>query len=133
MLPDSYRELFDALVAKTSRGEVNWSRSPQTDTFVVSFSDFGLSIDTGSDPFSNRSYVAIRLINDQGRIADSFWIEDGDQEWEAAFQLYLGAKRKAHRIDVTVKKVLGELRKSGAVGEPPAEPPSQDQFDDLPF
>jgi len=100
MLPDSYRELFSALAAKTARGEVNWTRSPRTDTFVVSFADFGLSVYTGDDE-RGESFVLFKLINDKGRDADSFFVAESEPEWEAAYQLYAGAKRKAQRIDLT--------------------------------
>lgn len=129
MLPDSYRELFSVLAAKTGRGEVNWTFSPRSGTFVVSFADFGLSVYSGEDE-RGETFILFKLINDKGRDADSFFVSESDSDWEAAFQLYAGAKRKAQRIDLTIEKVLGELRKPGPVGEAPSEPVTDD---DLPF
>lgn len=130
MIPEAYRSLFNMLAAKTRRNEVNWSRSPRQDVFVVSFATFSLSILTGTDDSDRAAFVQIRLINDQGRDADSFWIGDSEAEWEEAIELYQGARRKAHRIDLTLERVLEELRKPGPVGEPQQQ---TDSDEDLPF
>jgi len=128
MIPNQYRELFDVLATKTTRGEVNWTKSVRRDAYVVSFAQFGLSMYLGNDE-QGSTFILFKLINDQRQDADSFFIDESEAEWEAAFQLYSGAKRKAQRIDLTIDKVLEELKKPGIVGEAP----QGDEDDSLPF
>ena len=132
MIPDTYTELVSKLYQKTDRGEINWIPTAKKEGFLVSFKDFSLSIAEGYDTNDQESFVFIEIYGARGKVIDSFYVGEDEEEWGKVNAIWSGARRKALRIDEAIKLISAELDSEGEVGEEiltDVPPPD----DDIPF
>jgi len=114
-IPAIYNEVMYGLLMKTKANEVLWNTTTNNNTFIVYFNKFNLSIQQRFN--DNETWVNVELINNDGNKIDGFYIENGDDDWEKAEELYSLARRSALSINVAIQEMLAELSKIGVIGK----------------
>jgi hypothetical protein len=131
MTPE-YAELLTELHAGTLNNRVNWQPTSAEDQFLVYFQSFSVGVKFFS-PQNNPDNIRFTMHDVSGKIIEQFWIQDGDDDWQVAWETYAGARRRARGIDAALQTILGELRSGRDVGqEPPSAPPEEDD-EEVPF
>ncbi|MDP2047085.1 MAG: hypothetical protein Q8L00_12840, partial [Deltaproteobacteria bacterium] len=114
--PNTYQEIFDMLVERTSRAEVDWKPTSSENTFIVNFQGFSLSITHGST--LGLPFIKFEIRDSQGLKVDSFIIEEIEKYWEKASGLFSLARQQALKIDKAIAVISDELKKAKKVGSP---------------
>lgn len=139
-IPELYTNVIDGLLTKSRKNEVVWNATTDSNTFVVYFNSFSLSIRKNSDNNFNNSHeewVTVELINNNGEKIDSFFVEEGDDNWQVINELFALSRRSALSIDTAIKEMLNEINKKEIIGKKnPSNNNSTkkgDFIDDIPF
>lgn len=128
MIPDIYQAIFDKLVARTQKGEVNWKPTTKENTFLVNFKEFSLSITRGQyADADSMEYVQFQIRNNVGKTIDDFYIDQTYYGWSETNELFNNARRKALNIDRAVDIISKELESGLFVGK------DTKKNDDVPF
>jgi hypothetical protein len=113
---EKQKKLIALLLKKTQRGELDWSEAIGKEAFQVSFKENSVRIRaTPNQSSPEESDYEVALLNDEGRIVDSFTdIDLGNTENEsAAKQRIFAATRDlydlARRTALGSEKVLNEI------------------------
>lgn len=138
MIADEYVSLVGKLLDRTKSGEVNWKSTANENEFMVYFKKFSLSVSSSYDNHSQEEQYVISLRNESGAEIDRFWLEPHEEQWKTASELYIGARRKALKIDDALSLIMSELESDGSVGlEEKPEKKNKSGFedfdDDIPF
>jgi hypothetical protein len=138
-IPALYSNVIQGLLQKSQENSVVWNTTTDSNTFIVYFNKFSLSIRQNYNNDFNNNYhetrITVDLINnDDGDKIDGFMLEDGDDDWSTISTLYTLARRSALSIDTAIKEMLTEINKNGVIGKKKENPSSNDGFaDDIPF
>ena len=120
MIPNAYKEIFDKLSEKTSRGEVDWKPTSSESTFIVNFTGFSLSMTYGRNVLEQTKYVQFIIRDSEGMKVDSFTITHKEPIWDTAHSLFYKARQQALKIDKAIAVISEELdipKKVGAKEE----------------
>jgi hypothetical protein len=138
-VPKLYNDVISGLLQKSQKKEVIWNTTTDSNTFIVYFDKFSLSIrQKCRGDFNNpETWITIDIINDDGENIDGFEIEEGDTDWNEIIELFTLARRSALSIDNAIQTMLTEICKSGIIGKKKDDDntsSSNDSFvDDIPF
>jgi hypothetical protein len=121
-----YLELLRELHSGTAGNRVNWQQTSAEDQFIAYFRDFALAIKYTS-PRNEQDHVRFSMHDESGKMIEQFWVTEGDEEWQAVWEIYSGARKRARGIDKALTTILGELKSGKQVG---GEPPSTGLMDD---
>jgi len=141
-IPALYSEVIYGLLLKTKENCVTWSTTTDSDSFIVYFNKFSLSIkqiygSTFNNYGSREEWFNLELINKNGDKIDGFTIDETDEDFAKIKELYTLARRSALSIDTAIQEMLTELNKDGVIGKKKKDNKSSnndDSFsDDIPF
>lgn len=138
-IPSQYSKVIHGLLQNSQENSVVWNTTTDSNTFIVYFSKFSLSIRQHSNSDYNNNYhetwITVDLINnDTGDNIDGFMLEEGDEDWNNISELYTLARRSALSIDTAIKEMLTEINKNGVIGKKKENASNGDSFaDDIPF
>lgn len=116
MIPDTYKEIYDILVKRTSAKEVEWKPTSNESTFIVNFPGFSLSMSYGKDLFTQEYYINFVIRDSEGMKVDSFKVEKGEADWIISLNLFAEARQQALKIDKAIAVISDELKRAKKVG-----------------
>lgn len=129
-MANSYQDLARRLAMRTTQGRVKWQRTAREDEFIVYFESYALSVRLTA-PVHDPDYCTFAIRNITGEEVDRFIVEEGDELWPLARNLWAGARRKALRIDEALAGILEELDTKEIIGE--EAPTLTDEDEETPF
>jgi hypothetical protein len=134
-IPVQYNDVIQGLLQKSQENTVVWNTTTDSNTFIVYFNNFSLSI---RQHYNNETWITVDLIkNDNGDKIDGFMVEDGDDDWGIISELYSLARRSALSIDIAIQEMLTEINKSEVIGKKNNDTGKSSNsdgfFDDIPF
>jgi hypothetical protein len=121
-IPVQYNDIIQGLLQKSQESSVVWNTTTDSNTFIVHFNNFSLSIRQHYNSDFNNNYhetwITVDLIkNDNGDKIDGFMLEEGDNDWGTISELYTLARRSALSIDIAIQEMLTEINKSEVIGK----------------
>jgi hypothetical protein len=140
-IPVQYNDVILGLLQKSQESNVVWNTTTDTNTFIVYFDNFSLSIRQHYNSDFNNNYhetwITVDLIkNDNGDKIDGFMVEEGDDDWGTISELYTLARRSALSIDIAIQEMITEINKSEVIGKKKKDNESSNAngfVDDVPF
>jgi hypothetical protein len=140
-IPVQYNDVIRGLLQKSQESNVVWNTTTETNTFIVYFDNFSLSIRQHYNSDFNNNYhetwITVDLIkNDNGDKIDGFMLEEGDNDWGTISELYTLARRSALSIDTAIQEMLIEINESEVIGKKKEDTESSNAngfVDDIPF
>ncbi len=127
-----YQELLRALHVRTVEGKVNWQRTSSDVTFVVYFQGFSVTVKPGNSN-DEGDYIVFILRDDAGKVVDQFFVYESEDEYDLATQMYWYARRRALKIDIALKTILGELSSGKVVGNTSDRAVQNEDDEEVPF
>ncbi|RFP14762.1 hypothetical protein D0T23_12235 [Duganella sp. BJB475] len=78
---------------------------------------FKLVLDIGNDYERKLAYVTFALTEKNGKMLDIWRVDEGSEEYDFLYDMYLRARRKALGIPQRLDSIREELRKSNILGQ----------------
>ena len=125
-----YIDLFNELHSGTVSGRVNWQSTAGDEQFVVYFEQAAVTTRFFTSD-NGVNTVKFTLHDPAGKTIDQFYVYDSEEEWERAWEMYSGARRRARGIDTALQTILAELKSGNVVGK--GSEPTEDDGEDVPF
>jgi hypothetical protein len=141
-IPVQYNGVILGLLQKSQKSNVVWNTTTDSNTFIVFFDNFSLSVRQHYNSDFNNNYhetwITVDLIkNNTGDQIDGFMLEEGDDDWDTISELYTLARRSALSIDIAVQEMLTEINKSEVIGKKKKDNEKSSNagnfIDDIPF
>jgi hypothetical protein len=141
-IPVQYNDIIQGLLQKSQEGDAVWNTTTDTNTFIIYFNNFSLSIREHYNGNINNDYhetwITVDLIkNDNGDKIDGFMVEERDDDWNTISELYTLARRSALSIDIAIQEMLAEINKSKVIGKKNKDNEKSSNIDgsadDIPF
>jgi len=116
-IPNDYRDICEMLLEATKKGLVNWIE--EAGTFEVRLPEYNFEIWSGTDELGQRSFVAVGLKDPSERrgLLDSWYVEEGDKDYDLIFALFGEARRKARRLPEKLDSLRNLLKSGSTIGE----------------
>ena len=108
MADEKLYRVLRVLLEKSRKGALGWEATNDVNTFIVSFSSYGVSIEMIPRRGEATMYV-LSILNDAGDQIEE--IREGvfNNVWEDLHELFTLARRRALRVDEGLDAILKEL------------------------
>lgn len=106
-IPSDYDEIYSVLVEKTEEGALNWIDNTLFVAVTVDKSMF--RIWTGTDEVTDESFVAFGLYDTSGKVLDSWYLDESDEDYQSVHRLYRAAKRHAAGVPDLLKSLAAKI------------------------
>jgi len=106
-IPADYRDIVSVLAAKTEEGALNWDDTNLHVSVRVNASVFRLW--AGVDEHSDEGFVAFGLFDNNGKVIDSWYLDESDIEYQGLHRLYRAAKRHAAGVPTLLKDLAAQI------------------------
>jgi hypothetical protein len=119
MVKERFDQLIRELELATDQGKIRWQPTAKEGVFRVGLGEGMVRIHSESDQLA--PYIAIYLIDRQGRIIDEYLVYKGeDMTFKMMENLYINARGSALNADKIIDSMLDDL-KAGRTRELPPE------------
>jgi hypothetical protein len=106
-IPADYREIVRLLSEKTEEGALNWTDNSLQVSAEVNASIF--RVWAGVDEQTNEWFVAFGLFDADGKVLDSWYLDESDDEYQVVHRLYREAKRHAAGVPTLLKNLADQI------------------------
>lgn len=106
-IPADYRDIVSVLAAKTDDGVLNWTDNSLQVSVEVNASVFRLW--AGVDEQTDEGFVAFGLFDNSGKVLDSWYLDESDQEYQVVHRLFTAARRHAAGVPTLLKDLAAQL------------------------
>jgi len=127
-IPNEYRDIVSDLLIATNESRVNWYIDRHD--VQVKLQDAIVKLWSGTDEQTEVPFVSFALSDLKGKLIDTWFLDQGDNEYDHVFRLYTEAKRKALGIPQKLEKLRAQLKSGGIIG---ASPVNKSEDDEIPF
>ena len=110
-IPNAYRETVVVLAASTAAGQIGWK--PHEAGFIAEVGGSTLRVWDGADKETNHEFVAFGLLDPKGKHLDSWYIDDGDEDFLLMTRLLVDVRRAALGIPDRLRSIIEALREKG--------------------
>ena len=114
-IPDEYQDIIAGLSKATDEERIRWTLEKFGLEFEVA--GFKLVLNIGNDFERKLAYATFALTEKNDKMLDIWRVDEGCQEYDFLYDLYLRARRKALGIPQRLESIRAELRKSNILGE----------------
>jgi hypothetical protein len=114
-IPNDYKEIIAKLANKTDNGKVHWRKEKFDISVAIDKSRF--SIWAGNDERSEEGFVAFALQDAKGATVDTWYVEEGDEDYSQMLQFFGSAKRHALGVPATLRKLEESISNASEIGE----------------
>ncbi|TYC60720.1 hypothetical protein ETQ85_04800 [Zoogloea oleivorans] len=114
-IPKDYKDIVTALFEKTNAGRVNWKNSRFGIEVKVDKSKFKLW--SGTDENTDEAFVAFALNDLNGSTMDSWYVDEGDADYDQMTLLFSAAKRYANGVPQRLSELKNVILKLDFLGE----------------
>jgi hypothetical protein len=127
-IPSEYRDIIFGLLSATNDSRVNWYIDRHD--VQVKLQDTIIKLWSGTDEQTDVPFVSFALSDFKGKLVDTWFLDEGNDDYEHVFRLYTEARRKALGIPQKLENLRAQLKSGGTIGLPPTIAPEDD---DIPF
>lgn len=115
-IPSDYRSIVDSLVASTDEGRVLWRSGKFSIEVSIDGSMFALW--AGTDEETGHEFVSFALQDGDGKVIDSWYVDENEEDYDYMRCLFNSAKRFALGVPQRLAKLQEILTKSQTIGDP---------------
>jgi len=110
-VPSSYRDTIAALRAPTASGDVAWKTHEHG--FVAEIAGSRIRLWDGIHEETSVDFIAFGLLDQNGKTLDSWYIDDGDEDYLPMTRLLIDARRTALGVPDRLNAILSALSALG--------------------
>jgi len=114
-IPNDYEDIVETLLEKSNSGLARW-RSGQFGV-EIELEDARFTMWSGNDEHTGDAFVAFALNNVNGATLDSWYVDDGDSDYDKMRLLFAAAKRYADGIPQRLKSIKEQLANATSIGK----------------
>jgi hypothetical protein len=114
-IPNDYREIVNMLAEKTESGKVHWRKEKFDISVAIEKSRF--SIWAGNDEHTERGFVAFALQDSKGATVDSWFVEEGDDDYPLMQRFHGAAKRHALGVPAKLRQLAESISNASEIGD----------------
>lgn len=114
-IPNDYRELIITISEATDKGRVKWSSSSYG--YDVRLNDSILTTWDGINEDSERGFVSFAIKDTSGRILDSWYVDEGEPDYDLMRSFWGSVKRQALGIGSLLKSIKSAIDSGKIIGE----------------
>ena len=118
MIPDYLKVLIQGLKEKTSKNEVIWQKSSETE-FKVELQSGAITADKMWLSKKSTFMLEVCVYNNRGELADRIAVSQFDEADDYKFvdDFYIVVRRKYFKVEETIKGIIDEVQKNGVIGK----------------
>ncbi|MCV9921894.1 hypothetical protein OIU19_24295 [Pseudomonas sp. BT-42-2] len=124
-IPSEYRDIVFGLLTATNESRVNWYIDRHD--VQVKLQDTIVKLWSGTDEQTEVPFVSFALSDLKGKLIDTWFLDEGNDEYDHVFRLYTEARRKALGIPQKLEKLRAQLKSGGTIGASPINAPEDDE------
>lgn len=113
-IPSDYRDIIQGLLSATAESRVNWYIDRHD--VQVRLQDVIVKLWSGTDEQTDRPFVSFALSDLKGKIIDTWFLDDGTEDYNIVFKLNSDARRKALGIPQKLDNLRAQLMEGGMIG-----------------
>lgn len=114
-IPNDYREFLSSLAELTDKARVNWKFDGHAVEVLIE--NERIVVWAGTDERSDQAFVSFALRDKSGNTIDTWYLDDGDGDFDFMNRFFLSAKRHALGVPDRLKRLRESLTKDGVVGK----------------